>query len=210
VLAAAVVLALAVAAAACSGDEPDASTSSTLDGATSQATAPSVACYTVDQADPTGPITVSIGAQFAIVLDAEPSTGYSWQPVDPVDPGLLLTIGTEFRGPNEACDLDTETQVLRFVGRAPGRATISLRYSRPTAAADDDRMVTFTVDVVDPTTTTTPPPSIDTTSIDATTTTAGRATTTTKARSTTTTTRSRATTTTEAETTPTSDPTPSP
>jgi predicted secreted protein len=179
------VLAL-VAANACTGDEPDVTTSSTLDSGSSRPTAPGVECYTAAQADPAAPITVSIGAQFAIVLAAEPTTGYSWQPVAPADPALLLTVGTEFRGPGEACNVDEVTQVLRYVGRAPGTATIALHYSRPAAASEDDTTVTFTVNVVDPTTTTTPPP-VDTSSVDTTPTTKARSTTTTRPRTTTTT-----------------------
>ena len=192
------VLAVAV---ACSGNESAGSSSTTLDDPdATQVTAPGVDCYKADKADPGGPITVSIGAQFAIVLAAEPSTGFSWQPTAPADPAMLLALGTEFRGPGEGCDVTSETQVLRYVGRAPGTTQISLHYSRPAASAPDDQVVTFTVNVVDPTTTTTPPP--DTASTDTTSTTAPPRSTTTK-RSTTTT-RPRTTTTTRATaTTPT-------
>ncbi|MGZ4757431.1 MAG: protease inhibitor I42 family protein, partial [Acidimicrobiales bacterium] len=148
-----------VVAIACSGNESKGSTTSTLgDPDGSPVAARPVDCYTADQADPAGPLTVSIGAQFAIVLAAEPATGFSWQPTAPADPALLLTIGTEFRGAGEACNVATESQVLRYVGRTPGTAHISLHYSRPAASAPDDKTLTFTVNVVDPTTTTTPPP----------------------------------------------------
>lgn len=187
-----------VVAMACSGDESGGSTSSTLsDPDGTEVTAPAVDCYTADQADPAGPIMVSIGAQFAIVLAAEPATGFSWQPTAPVDPDVLLTVGTEFRGAGEGCNsVTTESQVLRYVGRMPGTTQISLHYSRPTSSAPEDTVVTFTVDVVDPTTTTTPPP--DTASTDTTSTTTApkaKSTTTTKARSTTTTTKASTTTT---------------
>jgi predicted secreted protein len=192
-----------VGAGACSGKESPASTASTLgDDANSQVTAPPVAFFTETQADPTGPITVNVGQQFAIVLLAEPATGYSWQPVAPADSTVLLTVGTEFRGPGEAYPDSPETQILRYVGRAVGTAKIALHYSRPAAAAPDDKTVTFTVNVIDPNapTTTVPPP--DTGSTDTTSTTVSRSTTTTRARSTTTT-RPRSTTTTRATTTPT-------
>ena len=187
---------------ACSGNESQGSTSSTLDDPDgSQVTAPAVDCYTADQADPAPPITVSIGAQFAIVLAAEPATGFSWQPTAPADPDLLLTVGTEFRGPGEGCtSVATESQVLRYVGtacRARPRSACTTPARR--RSAPDDKIVTFTVNVVDPTTTTTPPP--DTASTDTTsTTTAPKSTTTTKSKSTTTT-KARSTTTTKATTT---------
>lgn len=191
---------LVILAIACSGKESNSSTSSTLaDPDGTAATAPQVDCYTADQADPAGPLTVSIGAQFAIVLAAEPATGFSWQPTAPADPRLLLTVGTEFRGPGEGCNgVPTESQVLRYVGRAPGTTQISLHYSRPATAEPDDKVVTFTVNVVDPTTTTTPPP--DTGSTDTTPTTTAPKSTTTKPKSTTTT-KPRTTTTTTGRTT---------
>ncbi len=134
------------------------------------------------------------------MLAAEPATGFSWQPTAPVDPELLLTVGTEFRGPGEGCkSVTTDSQVLRYVGRTPGTTQISLRYSRPRSSAPDDKTLTFTVNIVDPTTTTTPPP--DTASTDTTsTTTAPKSTTTTKPKSTTTT-KPKSTTTTQATTT---------
>ena len=191
---------LVMGAMACSGNESNASSSSTLDDPDgAQVTAPQVACYTKDQADPAAPLTVSIGAQFALVLAAEPATGFSWQPTTPADSRFLLTVGTEFRGPGEGCGgVATESQVLRYVGKAPGTAQITLHYSRPATAEPDDQVLTFTVNVVDPTTTTTPPP--DTGSTDTTSTTAPPKSTTTKPKSTTTT-RPRSTTTTKKATT---------
>jgi len=194
---------LVVGAMACSGRDSNASSSTTIDNPDgSQVTAPNVDCYTLDQADPAGPITVSIGAQFAIVLAAEPSTGFSWQPTTKADANLLLTVGTEFRGPGEGCGgVATESQVLRYVGKAPGTTQISLHYSRPSTAEPDDQVVTFTVNVVDPTTTTTPPPDTASTDTSSTTTTAPPRSTTTKPRSTTTTKPRSTTTTTRATTT---------
>jgi predicted secreted protein len=200
-LLAAIGVMVAVAGAnACSGNESPGSTTSTLDeGGVGQATAPAVACYPESYANPAGPITVSIGQQFAVVLLAEPATGYSWQPVAPANPDILLTIGTEFRGPDDGCGISADTQVLRYVGKAPGTAQIALHYSRPAAGAADDKTFTFTIDVVDPNTTTTTAPPIDTGSTDTSTTTTPRSTTT-KPRSTTTT-KARSTTTTAKGTT---------
>jgi len=200
---AAIALAVGVTAlVACSGNESTASTSSTLDdGGATQPTAPLVAFFTETAADPAPPIVVGIGQQFAIVLLAEPATGYSWQPVTPADSAILLTVGTEFRGPGEAFEGSPETQILRYVGKTIGTAQISLHYSRPATATPDDKVLTFTVNVVqDPSTTTTTVPPTDTSSTDTSTTTVPR-TTTTKARSTTTTRPRTTTTTTKATTT---------
>ena len=71
----------------------------------------------------------------------------------------MLTIGTEFRGPGEAYEGSPETQILRYVGKAVGVAHIALHYSRPASATPDDKVLTFTINVVlDPSTTTTTAP----------------------------------------------------
>ena len=88
---AAVVLGIGVSAVvACSGSEGATSSSTTLDGSgVTTPSAPLIKLYTEAAADPSPPaqpIAIGIGQQFAIVLAAEPATGYSWQPVAPADP----------------------------------------------------------------------------------------------------------------------------
>ena len=180
----------------CSGS--DSSTSTTTTGVDPAATTPPVTVPAY--CDPAVPIAVAIGQQFAIVLEADPASGSSWQTVAPPDPAVLLSIGTEFPGAGQTvagASCTQASQVLRYGGRGLGTATITLRYGRPGAAATpDDKTLVFTVTVVDPNApTTTPPTTAATTTTSAPVTTTRPRTTTTR-RQATTTTRPRTTTTT--------------
>jgi predicted secreted protein len=175
----------------CGGSDSSSSTTTVgpVDGVVSD-TVPSVPVFS----DPAQPIVVNLGMQFAIVLDANPAAGESWQPVQRPDPAVILSIGSEFRAPGEAVvgqtqtTDDTESQVLRYGARQAGAAQITLRYGRAgSTPTPDDPTLTFAVTVVDPSipTTTAPPatdPSTTTTSAPAVTTTTKkpRSTTTTK------------------------------
>ena len=191
----------AIAITSCGGSDGSGSTTTTDLEASATAVAVTVPAY----CDPAVAISVPIGQQFAIVLEADPATGSSWQTVAPPDPAVLLSIGTEFPGPGpgetvEGRACTPASQVLRYGGRALGTATITLRYGRPGAkAAADDKTLVFTVTVVDPNAPTTIAPTtapVDTTTSAAPTTTAKPQSTTTTRRSVTTTTRARTTTTT--------------
>lgn len=180
----AVVVSLSV--TSCSGAESSSPTTTTGVDATVTAPSVTVAAY----CDPAVPISVALGQQFAIVLEADPASGSSWQTVAPPDPNVILSIGTEFPGAGQTVAGSTcaqASQVLRYGGKALGTATITLRYGRPGAAATaDDKTLVFTVTVVDPNapTTTAPPPTEPTTTV-AVTTTQARTTSTTKATTTT-------------------------
>jgi len=189
----------ALAVTSCGGSDGSGSTTTTDLGTSATAVAVTVPAY----CDPAVAISVPIGQQFAIVLEADPATGLSWQTVTPPDAAVLLSIGTEFPGPGQTLEgsaCGSASQVLRYGGRALGTATITLRYGRPGAtAAAGDKTLAFTVTVVDPNAPTTVAPitaPVDTTTTAAPTTTAKPRSTTTTNRSVTTTTRARTTTTT--------------
>jgi predicted secreted protein len=186
------VLTLTLGVTSCSGTDSASTTSTTATSVPVTTPPVTVAAY----CDPAVPISVALGQQFAIVLDADPASGSSWQTVAPPDPNVVLSIGTEFPGPDQvvAGSICTQaSQVLRYGGKGLGSATITLRYGRPGAAATpEDKTLVFTVTVVDPsapTTTTAPPaPPTTTTTPAAPTTTTRRTTTTTSPKRTTTTT----------------------
>ena len=185
----------------CSGSDSSTATTTTVAEVADTTPAVTVAAY----CDPAVPISVPIGQQFALALEADPASGSRWQTVAPPDPAVLFSIGTEFPGAGTAVEGSTcakASQILRYGGRGLGSATITLRYGRPGAApAADDKTLTFTVAVVDPNapTTTAPPTTLDTTTTTAavtSTTARPKTTATTKKPASTTTTRPRTTTTT--------------
>ncbi len=198
VAAAVLAVAFSLAVTGCSGS--DSASSTTTTGLDAAVTTPPVTVPAY--CDPAAPISVALGQQFALALEADPASGSSWQSVAPPDPAVLLSIGTEFPGPGQTvagASCTKASQVLRYGGRGLGTATISLRYGRPGApATPDDKTLVFTVTVVDPNAppTTPPPTTAATTTTSAAVTTTRPRTTTTTRRPTTTTTRARTTTTT--------------
>ncbi len=184
-----IVLAVTLAAAltACGGAESSSSSATTVPGTGNAGTPVTVSAY----CDPAAPISVALGQQFALTLEADAATGLSWQTVTPPDPAILLSIGTEFPGQGrtvEGGSCQGATQVLRYGGRALGTTTITLRYGRPGAAAAPDKTATFSVTVVDPNAPPTTPPTTaaSTTTTAPAVTTAPKTTMTTRARTTTT------------------------
>ena len=188
VVAAALTVAASLAVSGCRGSDSSGSTTTT--GLDAAVTTPPVTVPAY--CDPAAPISVAIGQQFALVLEADPASGSSWQTVAPPDPAVLLSIGTEFPGPGQTVaggSCSQASQVLRYGGRGLGTATITLRYGRPGAAATpDDKTLVFTVTVIDPNAPpTAPPTTAATTTTSAPVTTTRPRTTTTRARTTTTT-----------------------
>jgi predicted secreted protein len=175
-------------AAGCSGAESNSTSSTTVTVAPGDATTlVTVAVHS----DPAAPITVALGQQFAIVLEADPGSGFSWQAEAPPDPKVVLSMGTEFRAPGQAVagvPGTATSQVLRYGGRGLGNTQIALRYGRPGAApAADDKRETFSVTVTqtgEPPPTTSPPPTDSTTTTAPVVTAAPRTTTTTRPRTT--------------------------
>lgn len=94
------------------------------------------------------PIDVAVDDTFAIELEANPSTGYSWELAAPLDEAIVVSLGSD----HEAGDSDAVgapgTQQLSFKAVGEGSTTISLQYVRPweTDVAPAETQ-DFTVDV---------------------------------------------------------------
>lgn len=79
-------------------------------------------------------IEVAKGEEFTIVLDSNPTTGYSWRLARPLDEDILMLIGSEYLQPTPS----SKTPVMGAGGRevwsfralSPGQAEISLEYVR--------------------------------------------------------------------------------
>ena len=145
--------------------------------------------------DPAVPITVAVGKEFSIMLPADPGSGWRWV-LAPIDNTRLIALGSRFSDdPNllskaqaattttttlarsgNATTSTTETtipavlplvQIISFVGRAAGPAALSFSYNQIAGAPQaENRVVTFSVQVVPetPTTTTAPTTTASTTS----------------------------------------------
>jgi len=140
---------------------------------------------TATYVDPAVPITTTVGKEFAIMLPADPGSGWRWV-LAPIDNSRLIALGSRFsddpellleagsattttttgvRAGNLTTSSTTETtlpavlplvQIISFAGRAPGPATISLSYNQIAGVPQaQNNVVTFTVQIVPATPTTT-------------------------------------------------------
>jgi hypothetical protein len=140
--------------AGCSGG----SSAGSDESATTSTLAPSEA--TATYVDPAAPITTTVGKEFAIMLPADPGSGWRWV-LTPIDNSRLIALGSRFsddpellakvesatttttttrvRAENPTTSSTTETtlpavlplvQIISFAGRAAGPATISFSYNQ--------------------------------------------------------------------------------
>jgi predicted secreted protein len=151
---------IALAAVACSGEEAQSPSSTTgttaVVGGEPSGTGPlDYPAYR----DPAQPIHAALGRRFALRFDAEPSAGFSWQLANTPDPGVVLPIGTEFRGETTGTAINASVvQYLSFAASGTGETTIEVRYVSPSGApAPDTAPMVFTVIV---TLTGEPPPPV--------------------------------------------------
>lgn len=99
------------------------------------------------------PIEVEVGLEFAIVLESNPTTGYSWQLAEPLDEDILELVSTEFEEKKPEGTEETPLgapgeEVWTFEAIGEGSAEIELEYVRPweTDAAPEETK-TFEVEV---------------------------------------------------------------
>lgn len=86
-------------------------------------------------------IFVKNGAQFSIMLDSNPSTGYSWKLADPIETEYLEFIGSTFI-PKERQKMMVGvggTEVWTFKALKPGKTTIKMEYSRPDGTVGSEK-----------------------------------------------------------------------
>ncbi|MBN2027679.1 MAG: protease inhibitor I42 family protein [Actinobacteria bacterium] len=100
------------------------------------------------------PIEVEVGLEFAIVLESNPTTGYSWQLAEPLDEEIVELVKTEFEEKKPEGEEEEEPlgapgeEVWTFEAIGEGSTEIELEYVRPweTDAAPEETM-TFEVEV---------------------------------------------------------------
>ena len=88
---------------------------------------PDTQVFTLANHNATAPI--GVGDTFHIVLEANPSTGFSWH-VGGVDTSILQTGKVKFRRTAELLGAPEE-QIMTFSALKSGNTTVDLRYMRP-------------------------------------------------------------------------------
>ena len=79
----------------------------------------------------TSPVDVSMGDTFTISLEANPSTGYSWELTGPLDDKVVVELGSDHQ-PGEGTAVGVPGhQLFRSRRSGKGTATIGLQYVRP-------------------------------------------------------------------------------
>jgi inhibitor of cysteine peptidase len=79
----------------------------------------------------TSPVDVKVDDRFAISLEANPSTGYSWELTGPLDDKVVVELGSDHQ-PGQGSGVGVPGQQLfRFQAVGQGTATIGLQYVRP-------------------------------------------------------------------------------
>ena len=85
---------------------------------------------TMDISDPAKPISVSPGESFTIVLESNPTTGFSWQLDSPLDESVVKFSESRYVWPESDLDGAPGKEVWTFTALNHGKATISMKYSR--------------------------------------------------------------------------------
>jgi len=83
--------------------------------------------------DPSKPIEVRAGSEFALALKSNQSTGYRWVLIDSAALGPLQLVGKDYSVPRKYRNRNGAGGTERWTFRAPsaGSGVISLAYKRP-------------------------------------------------------------------------------
>ena len=77
------------------------------------------------------PIQTKVGELFTVTLDANPTTGYSWDFAKPIDGAILKLASSEFKRPDTKLMGAGGKQIWTFRAMDKGKTTITLKYFRP-------------------------------------------------------------------------------
>ena len=91
-------------------------------------------------------IRVAVGMEFSIILESNPTTGYSWKFSAALNEKVIQLVGDEFLPPDNLRKGAPGEQLWTFRRVGDGSTTISLEYLRPWEKGKTPaRVVTFTV-----------------------------------------------------------------
>jgi inhibitor of cysteine peptidase len=87
------------------------------------------------------------GQQLRITLEANPTTGYTWDIVEPTDERILRQVGEiEFEPESDLIGAGG-TQIIRFEAVSVGQTTLKLVYHRPWESVEPRETFTLSVTV---------------------------------------------------------------
>ena len=107
---------------------------------------PELSPVPIETSDPSQSIEASVGSDFTIVLDSNPTTGYHWEFVSEPDANILQFVSKDYK-PDEPISVGSGgVDVLTFHALAAGTAQITLGYYPPSNdPVEPQQSVTFDV-----------------------------------------------------------------
>ena len=134
-------------AAACSGNEGNATNGADGPGTTIANDDAGSLDYPA-YSDPNTPIFIGLGRRFALKLQSEPSAGYSWQVANKFNPAVLTPLGTQLRSESPGIPGAPAQQYISFAANGVGSTTIEVHYVSPDGhTSTDPAPMTFNVTV---------------------------------------------------------------
>lgn len=98
--------------------------------------------------DPAAPILVAVGQHFALMMAADPTSGFHWTISQMPDPAVVSPLGTQFMTSQTAMTSSPDSEILSFVAIGEGETEIALRYTSADTELDSGtREAVFTVTV---------------------------------------------------------------
>lgn len=98
--------------------------------------------------DPAKNLEATVGNEFKILIESNPSTGYHWELVGDLDATVVEFVSNEYKGDEPAIPGSGGVQVWTFKAVSAGEAQITLGYYPPSnEPTDPQQIVTFAVTV---------------------------------------------------------------
>lgn len=106
------------------------------------------ACSSSKEIGPGGMVETSVGKEFKVVLDANPSTGYHWDIAGELDTNVVELVSNEFRASEPVLPGSGGQEVWIFKAVGPGETSVTLGYYPPSnGPTEPEKTQTFTVKV---------------------------------------------------------------
>lgn len=131
VLPLALVAVTAVAGAACSSDSNDDGSKDASSTTAQNQTTTTSAADGGEVVTASGPIALSVDGRATIRLDANPTTGYQWEPVSAPDDAVIRVVSDHYNADDSNVVGRGGTQELVIEGTGEGTTTLELQYVRP-------------------------------------------------------------------------------
>lgn len=105
------------------------------------------ACGSKNESRPEGLVETTVGKEFKVVLESNPTTGYHWEVVGDLDKNIVELVSRDYRSDQPVMPGSGGSDVWVFKGVGVGETTITLGYYPPDASAEPQQTRTFTVKV---------------------------------------------------------------